>query len=236
MSKDQSLTAEQVAELLGVAMQSVHRWRRGRLMPLPTKRPGKPWLWNKDEVVKWAEGGGVAINDRREQLISLETPDLTIAVAGLGKEQEVMHKRQVLVEDAVSAVVVDLKQQRDRGDAHEQTTNLLKTGVGELADNQVAIVKNTKSDLKKLASSTDAALCKMGEGFSERMGRIEDGLMNAEKAITAQGHSILAMHSAVAEIAGAIKHYVRAQGFEDGPEVTRRLALVEQKARSASKT
>ena len=58
MKAEPWVSVEQVAQHLGVAKETVYRWRERR--GLPAHRIGRLWKFKKDEVDEWVKAGGAA--------------------------------------------------------------------------------------------------------------------------------------------------------------------------------
>lgn len=56
MNAEQWVTAEQVAQHLGVAKDTVYRWREGKA--LPAHKIGRLWKFQLSEVDEWVRAGG----------------------------------------------------------------------------------------------------------------------------------------------------------------------------------
>lgn len=56
MEPEPWITAEQVAQHLGVAKDTVYRWREQR--SLPAHRVGRLWKFQISEVDEWVKAGG----------------------------------------------------------------------------------------------------------------------------------------------------------------------------------
>ncbi|CAJ48152.1 helix-turn-helix domain-containing protein [Bordetella avium] len=56
MSIEPWVTAEDVAQHLGVAKDTVYRWREGK--GLPAHRVGRLWKFQLSEVNEWVRAGG----------------------------------------------------------------------------------------------------------------------------------------------------------------------------------
>ncbi|QEP91794.1 helix-turn-helix domain-containing protein [Klebsiella pneumoniae] len=64
MSTEQWVTAEHVAEHLGIAKDTVYRWREHK--GLPAHRVGRLWKFQLSEVDEWVRAGGAG-EDSGEQ-------------------------------------------------------------------------------------------------------------------------------------------------------------------------
>lgn len=61
MASESWVTAEEVARHLGVAKDTVYRWREHKCMP--AHRIGRLWKFKLTEVDDWVRGGGATNND-----------------------------------------------------------------------------------------------------------------------------------------------------------------------------
>jgi len=52
------LSAEEIAQHLGVSIDTIYRWIAGRGMP--AHKVGRLWKFKTDEVDKWVQAGGAA--------------------------------------------------------------------------------------------------------------------------------------------------------------------------------
>jgi len=60
------VTAEDVAEHLGVAKDTIYRWRERK--SLPAHRVGRLWKFQLSEVDNWVRAGGANEEQRRDGL------------------------------------------------------------------------------------------------------------------------------------------------------------------------
>jgi excisionase family DNA binding protein len=65
MTAESWVTAERVAEHLGVAKDTVYRWREHK--SLPAHRVGRLWKFRLSEVDEWVRGGGADDTLRAER-------------------------------------------------------------------------------------------------------------------------------------------------------------------------
>ena len=62
MTSEPWITAEEVAKHLGVAKDTVYRWRENKNMP--AHRIGRLWKFKLTEVDIWVRGGGASDSDK----------------------------------------------------------------------------------------------------------------------------------------------------------------------------
>jgi excisionase family DNA binding protein len=63
MTVEPWVTAEQVAQHLGVVKDTVYRWREGR--GLPAHKVGRLWKFQLSEVDEWVRAGGADENEKQ---------------------------------------------------------------------------------------------------------------------------------------------------------------------------
>ncbi|MDD5677043.1 MAG: helix-turn-helix domain-containing protein [Kiritimatiellae bacterium] len=64
MKPESWVSLEDIAEHLGVSMDTVHRWIRNRKMP--AHQVGRLWKFKISHVDKWVQAGKAASQDRRQ--------------------------------------------------------------------------------------------------------------------------------------------------------------------------
>jgi len=60
------LSAEEIAQHLGVSIDTIYRWIAGRGMP--AHKVGRLWKFKTDEVDKWVKAGGASADSSKEDV------------------------------------------------------------------------------------------------------------------------------------------------------------------------